>query len=292
VSGPTPQQVAGVVVLYNPEVDVLDNIRSYLSQISQLFVVDNSETPDSDVVQWLVDMQGVTYHPNGGNLGVASALNTGATLALANGYRYLLTMDQDSRAAAGMVTTLLQCLSELDSNRVGIVSPVHVSKPGMSSTYDEPCRRVRYVMTSGNLLNLSAYQAVGTFMDDLFIDFVDVEYCLRLNARGYSVFQVMNAHLEHLVGDLVNVTFITSLFSVTSHSPLRMYYKTRNRFLVGNLYRTEFPAFRCQDRLRFFLEMCRLLLFEPQKIEKIRMLWRGWCDYREGKLGKYAERQS
>lgn len=286
------EQVAGVVVLYNPAADVLDNIRSYLSQVGRLYAVDNSERSDPEVVRQLAAIPAVSYHSNSGNLGVASALNRGAELALADGYRFLLTMDQDSRAVPGMISALLHCLSKLDQATVGIISPSHVTKPGVSSVDVDDCRKVQYVMTSGNLLNLRTYQAVGAFKEDLFIDFVDVEYCLRLKARGYSVYQAMNTHLDHRVGELVEVKFVNSLFQITSHSPLRMYYKTRNRFFVANMYRWTFPAFWWKDKVRFFLEICRLLLFEPQKILKIKMMWRGWSDYRRGKYGKYHVRQS
>jgi len=286
------EQVAGVVVLYNPTVDVLDNIRSYLSQIGRLYAVDNSELPDPDIAGQLSAMPTVSYHSNSGNLGVASALNRGAELALSDGYRFLLTMDQDSRSVPGMISALLHCLSKLDQASVGIISPSHDTKPGVSSVDVEDCRKVQYVMTSGNLLNLRTYQAVGAFKENLFIDFIDVEYCLRLKARGYSVYQAMNTHLDHRVGELVEVKFVNLLFHITSHSPLRMYYKTRNRFSVANMYRWAFPAFWWKDKWRFFLEICRLLLFEPQKILKIRMMWRGWIDYRQGIFGKYYDRQS
>lgn len=286
------EQVAGVVILYNPAIGVLDNIYSYLSEVGALFAIDNSETPDPEFGRRLAAVSGVTYHCNGANLGVASALNAGAKLALANGYGYLLTMDQDSRAVPGMVSALLQCMSNADPARVGIAAPLHVTKPDTTVGDRESCRTVQYVMTSGNLLNLQAYQAVGAFREELFIDFVDVEYCLRLNAHGYSVFQVLNTHLDHKVGDLVTVGFSGSVFRVTSHSPLRMYYKTRNRFFVAGLYRKEFPAFWWRDKLRFLLEICRLILFEPEKGSKIAMLWRGWRDFRRGRYGKYDECQA
>lgn len=284
-----PEQVAGVVVLYNPALCVLENICSYVSQVGALFAVDNSEKPDPEFVKQLAAVPGVSYHSSSGNIGIASALNTGAKLAIANGYGYLLTMDQDSRAESGMVSELLQCMLKPEHARVGIVAPFHATKPGRAPVSAAACRAVPYVMTSGNLLNLRAYLEVGGFRDDLFIDFVDVEYCLRMNSAGYSVLQAPNSHLEHKVGDLVDVGFSWSVFRVTSHSPLRMYYKTRNRFFVADLYRRQFPAFRWRDRFRFILEICRLILFEPQKGAKIAMLWRGLDDYRRGKLGKYDE---
>lgn len=284
------EQVAGVVVLYNPAQDVLDNIRSYLSQVGVLFAVDNSEAPDPEFVRNLSLLPGVRYISSGGNLGIASALNTGARLAMADGYGYLLTMDQDSRAVPGMVSVLLQKMHDHDPVKTGIIAPLHLTKPGDTSGEADACRKVLYVMTSGNLLNLQVYQAVGGFREELFIDFVDVEYCLRLNQSGYSVLQVPGTHLDHRVGDLVDIGFFRLLFRVTSHSPVRMYYKTRNRLLVTDLYRKRFPVLWWRDKLRFCLELCRLILFEPDKRAKVAMLMRGWLDYRRGKYGKFDQR--
>lgn len=284
------EQVAGVVVLYNPAQDVLDNILSYLPQVGVLIAVDNSETPDPEFVRSLSLLPGVRYISNGGNLGIARALNTGARLAMADGYGYLLTMDQDSRAVPGMVSVLLQKMRESAFAGTGIAAPFHLTKPGGISIKSGECRKVLYVMTSGNLLDLQAYQAVGGFREELFIDFVDVEYCLRLNQSGYSVLQVPGTYLDHRVGDLVDIGFFRLFFRVTSHSPIRMYYKTRNRLLVTALYRKRFPAFWWRDKLRFCLEFCRLILFEPDKRAKVAMLMRGWLDYRRGKYGKFDQR--
>ena len=58
------------------------------------------------------------------------------------------------------------------------------------------CVQVLTPMTSGSLLDLSAYEAVGPFMDELFIDQVDNEFCLRLRAAGFSVLEAGEATLQ------------------------------------------------------------------------------------------------
>ncbi len=40
-------KLAGVVTLYHPDDEVLGNIESYLSALEVLYVMDNTETPDS-----------------------------------------------------------------------------------------------------------------------------------------------------------------------------------------------------------------------------------------------------
>jgi rhamnosyltransferase len=134
-------------------------------------------------------------------------------------------------------------------------------------------------------LNLQVYLDAGQFRDELFIDFVDNEYCLRLRRRGFSVLRADQAVLYHSVGD----TRRYGPFIATNHSPLRRYYKTRNRFLVNRLYRRDFPGHCLFDRVRLTKEIFSILIFEGGKLAKLCMMWRGYLDYRRGRFGKYKE---
>lgn len=278
---PTCNNLAAVVVLYNPTGQVLDNVDSYRDHVGVLYVVDNSDHHDASVIAELRSRGKVVYIQNHGNLGIATALNLAAEHALDQGFEYLLTMDQDSRALRGMVEALTAC----HGLGVALVAPFLQTRRGQASPAGKACRPAQTAMTSGSLLDLRAYRQVGPFRDDFFIDFVDIEYCLRLRRHGYKLLQADGARLEHHVGKRIG----TGWFGVTTHSPLRKYYKTRNRFQVWREYGRDFPGYVRRDRLRFVLELARLLLFEPEKKAKLRMMWRGWRDYRRGKCGKYEE---
>ncbi len=282
---PYAPRIAAVVVLYNPGDEAFCNIASYLEQVEVLYAVDNSESPSPRTVVAIGVSSKVCYLPNNSNLGVAKALNIGAKKAVEAGFDLLLTMDQDSRAAPDMVECLLECLAGQDMARVGIISPFHLTAACRSPRSQGGCREVMTPMTSGNLLNLQVYLDAGPFRDDLFIDFVDNEYCLRLRRQGYSVLRADQAVLYHSVGD----TRRYGPFIATNHSPLRRYYKTRNRFLVIRLYRRDFPGHCLFDRVRLAKEIVSIILFEREKVAKLRMMWRGYLDYRRGCFGKYKE---
>ena len=81
---------AGVVILYNPPEDVLDNIKTYLNKIDFLYIFDNSEVPDQDVAAQLECLPYIKYVPFYDNKGISFALN--CALELANDYDYLLTI--------------------------------------------------------------------------------------------------------------------------------------------------------------------------------------------------------
>lgn len=277
------KKIAAVVVLYHPTSDVLANIRSWFGQVESIYAVDNSEGDTPAAVSAIAELDKVTLVSNRGNEGIARALNIGAQRALAEGFDFLLTMDQDSSAAPDMVARMLACLAGRGVAQVGIVSPFHVTKSGHLPGRDV-CQDVMTPMTSGCLLNLAVYRAVGPFRDDFFIDFVDNEYCLRLRKHGFGVYRANRARLEHSVGD----THKYGPFIATNHSPLRRYYKTRNRFLVFREYRKDFPGHCLFDLVRLAKEIASIILFEREKLAKLRMMWRGWRDFRQGKFGKYS----
>jgi len=277
-------RIAGLVVLYRPAGDLMTNIRSYLGQVKTLFVVDNSEPETNVLAPQIEALPDAVYLPNNRNLGIAKALNIGAAKAIELGFDFLLTMDQDSTASPDMVKTMLECLKNRDISKVGIISPFHHTKSGHAPGSD-PCQEVMTPMTSGNLLNLRAYQAVGTFRDDFFIDFVDNEYCLRLRQQGFSVIRANRATLKHSVGD----TKKYGPFIATNHSALRRYYKTRNRFWVFRQYFSAFPGHCLFDMVRLLKEIGSILLFEQYKFLKLRMMWRGWDDYRQNRFGRYEQ---
>jgi len=76
----------------------ITQMKSYLEFLQTLYVIDNSEIPNSNIVDELCKFdKKVKYIACGENKGIAYALNLGATLAIESGADWLLTMDQDSR---------------------------------------------------------------------------------------------------------------------------------------------------------------------------------------------------
>lgn len=280
-------RIAGVVVLYRPGENFTENIASYAEQVDILFAVDNSGLDTARTAKPLQQFANVIHVVNGRNFGVARALNIGAQMALEQGCDFLLTMDQDSRAAPGMVETMLACFRSCEPGSVGIVAPFHATRPGEKPGGGADFLEVPAAMTSGNLLSLPAYEAVGPFMDELFVDFVDIEYCLRLRAQGFRVIRSNRAVLEHRVGTIMKFRVFSKDLYLTSHTAVRKYYKTRNRFFVADRYRAVFPGFCRADRIRFGLELLRLLFFESDKMEKLSMMRKGYADYRRGRMGSY-----
>ena len=88
---------------------------------------------------------------------------------------------------------------------------------------------VDYLISSGCLMPMSVLGKVGGMRDDLFVDYVDVEWGLRARHYGFQCYGVCSAYMEHSLGDHP-LTFFG--IDIPLHSPLRHYYLFRNAVLL------------------------------------------------------------
>ena len=282
------EKVAAVVILYNPDLDVLNNISSYINQVDKLFVVDNSDTINSTLIEKIKNLKTVEYICNKSNLGIAAALNIGANNAIQEGFEYLLTMDQDSEAPPNLVLNLVKCFSK--ELNIAIVSPLLQSSKAKNivNIRGKSCEQVFTAWTSGNLVKLSTYKLVGGYKEDFFIDYVDHEFCMRINKLGYKIYVCNNTILKHNLGEIEEKVFFHRKVYTTNHSALRHYYRTRNRFYVKNKYRNIFPDFFKQDDKDFWRSYIKIILFEKDKLKKFYMIILGYLDFKKSKFGKFG----
>lgn len=278
-------QIASVVILYNPKQEVLENILSYAKQTKTVYVLDNSKDYHHDIINEINKIDKVEYHAFKSNFGVAYALNYAAKLAIENNFDFLLTMDQDSVASNSMVKNLLDVFVGRDN--IGISAAYAVNKYYPKNPPDNEIHNINKVITSGNLINLKIYKSVGPFMNDLFIDYVDFEYCFRLRKMNYKVMMNNAAVVNHSVGVLKKWNILGFKFYSTNHSPLRLYYRTRNRFYLRRIYAKQEQKFFTVDIKIFFLEIIKIILVESEKVQKLRMIIQGLVDFKKNKLGKY-----
>lgn len=276
-------KMAGVVTLYNPDTDIINNIMSYLDDIDRLYVIDNSDNSNEE---GLPRSKKIIYIPNYENLGVATTLNMASKRAIEEGYKWLLTMDQDSKFKKGDVKKMLLYLSENDCNDVGLITPWHVINTGVvkpKEKIDHPFE----VMTSGNIINLDAYQKVGGFKDWYFIDDIDIEYCMNLNVHGYHIDRLNYVELVHDLGDIEVKRFLGKNFVCSNHNYIRRYYMVRNTFYLNQEYHEKFPEYCSFLKRGLRGQLQNIVLFEKHKLKKVRNMIRGYRDYKRGVKGKY-----
>ena len=168
----TIPKVAASVVLYHPDLSLISNIGTYYNYVNYLIVIDNSEKNNTNIKDEIQKLfPPVIYRSLNRNSGIATALNIACDIAIKNDSDWVLTMDQDRSFKAGELTHMIKGISEAQRlfENIGIISPFHVLHENHQVKAPEHFTVKNIVMTSGNLLNLRAYTAVGSFEEKLFI---------------------------------------------------------------------------------------------------------------------------
>jgi rhamnosyltransferase len=264
-------KVAGVVVLYNPVDSFLENIRSYVDQVEMLFVIDNSETARADFVDEVKKFCNVTYRWMGGNAGIAAALNAGAELAITGQCDYVLLMDQDSSVPGNMVPVFKEFALNSKKN-IGILYAHHVYHNYPQPEEKDTVKEILTADTAGSFLNLSAYKKIGGFINELFIDYVDFEYCLRLRKNGFEIVQLNTVSLHQRLGNMSSGRLLFWKVGLTNHPPVRVYYRVRNRLFVARKYIGTFPRWSLLQMSYTIVDLFKVVFYEHDKLAKIKMM--------------------
>ena len=274
-------KIAAVVVFYNPSDENIKNIYNYIDSVDKLYIVDNS---DDDVVR-IKDTKKIKYIKLGENKGIAYALNSGAKNAIEDKYKYLLTLDQDSKMTGNIVNKMVEYLKGSKDKKIGLISP-YQDIDSKNDVLNNDVEDMVEVMTSGNIINLDAYKKIGGFKDWLFIDCVDTDYCMNLHKHGYKVLRLNNVVMKHELGNLKVHKLFGKEYPCYNHNPIRRYYIVRNNLYINSMYHDLYPDY-CDWLLRVQKgQVKRIIAFEKNKIKKLKMMFKGYKDFKKGLNGK------
>jgi rhamnosyltransferase len=287
-----------LIITHHPAPEFFTELPRFFEQFQHLLIVDNASVEEMRLrLDQAVAKNGaarLTIIYNLENCGIASALNQGFRWALDQGYEHLVVFDQDSRPASNLTNELLRVYQahphrerlailapRIVDGRTGESAPVvcwHGYRLRKDTPHGDVLENVALVITSGSLNNLSAYRRLGPFCEDFFVDYVDTEYCLRAQERGYKIIVACNAILHHRLGNQQTKQVGLLAMRPTFHSPLRWYYINRNRIAMYRLYALRFPQWVLHDVSIACYALLKMLLFEDQKLRKILALVLGVFD--------------
>lgn len=230
--------IAIVVITYNPNLEeLIKNIKSYITQVNLIVVVDNStlQAKQEEVQKQLSLFDKVALITLGDNFGIAYGQNVGIKFVLDQEYSFFVEIDQDSQLPSDYVASMINAFELLTKNgeKIGGIGPVAVNKK-TGSPYHNRLRykgivEAEYTLSSGFLVSSDAYKIIGSKNEDLFIDYVDWEWCWRARKCGYKIFVNTDIAIEHMLGRS-HMDFYFLKFGVSA--PIRHYYQFRNVFLL------------------------------------------------------------
>jgi rhamnosyltransferase len=215
---------------------------------------------------------------NGANVGLAMALDQGLQWAADRGADWALLLDQDSRPEPGIVAEAARVIRLAGPGPVaalgaGIVGQDAGGPPGGAGWREE-----RVVITSGTFVPVDAWRALGGFRRDFFVDYVDLEFCLRARAAGFRILRSLRPTIRHAIGRPERRRLLWRSVTVTHHDSTRRYSITRNRVVVWRAYWPPEAGFVIADVWAFAKELVKAGLFESDRPAKLRAIAAGLRD--------------
>lgn len=280
------------IVTYNPDIKrLVENITSISNQVDVLYIVDNCSRNIDEIKSNLCNYSNISLYENKENKGIAQALNVILSNAENDGAKWVLLLDQDSVVPDNIINSYSNYINILNA---ALLCPVIYDNNKAKKV--EPyigTREIGICLTSGSYVNVRIWKEIGKFREELFIDSVDNEYCLRVFFKGYKTYEVGNVILNHELGHSVKKVFK----SVTNHNSFRRYYIARNSMAVAlhykklakkrNYTRKEYKKIRnflewdispARILLRQFQFALLVLLYEKDKYNKIKSIIKGVYD--------------
>ncbi len=287
-------RIAAVIIIYNPDHSIIKHINSFGDDVEKILIYDNSEQPNEYSLE-LMGLDKGLYFSDGINNGIAKRLNEAVRTAVAEGFDYLLCMDQDSFFPAGSFKKYLSYINAFKKKEHTVVWGTKFSDQLLASAPGKDLyEQSTFIITSGSLINLSLQKTIGAFDENLFIDLVDKEYCLRALENNLLCIRINEALLHHRLGRAIRRASIKSLYLVKKekiiHSPLRCYYILRNAYYVNALYRHS-PNPEVKKMAGIIVKnaknyISRCIFYGDQPLQVMKYAVKAIADFKKRKMGK------
>jgi len=292
--------VLGVIVTYHPEPATLNKlVESLSSQVHELIIIDNASSKFP--AQPLNNDRRIKPKIilNRENLGLAAAYNQAIDYAKTAKATHIILFDQDSLPAGNMVNHLLQAMLQYNQHSLiaAIAGPKYTDIKGQRMSpfvrikgfhlervacADGDVVEIDHLISSGSLIDIRAIDRAGDFIEGLFIDYVDTEWCLRARHHGLKILGVGNAAMQHNIGD----TYLNVLGrQLPMHSPLRLQYQFRNQIWLIKQPLTSWK-WRIIDSIRCIKLIVVYMFFAPKKLKSLNAIAKGIFHGITNRMGK------
>lgn len=250
---PNKTSISSIVITYNPNIDVLKNQLYQLSnQCDKTIIVDNNSSNIKQIKEIIsaINYSVIQLIPLDENLGLGAAQNIGIKISRAKNFDFSILFDDDSCISNNFISELISEHKRI-KDKHGDISAIGPSFWDPDSDIFYPSciyygpfiRRINhstnnppiestFIIASGCLFDNSIFDMVGLMNEDLFIDYVDVEWCLRARSLGFKCYTSNKVTMAHSVGDSRRKILGRT---ISVHSPLRRYYLTRNCIKISGL---------------------------------------------------------
>ncbi|MDV6260277.1 glycosyltransferase family 2 protein [Rhodococcoides yunnanense] len=271
--------IAAGIVTFNPDVARLEeNLDAIVDQVDIVRVIDNNSSNIDEIRRLTERYRNVVVIERLENHGIAAALNIIVENAAADEAQWVLLLDQDSVCSTNMIDVLMSRTGD----RVGIVCS-NILDPNVRSGSDPKGPTVYEVdacITSGSLCNVTAWSVVEGYDEQMFVDYVDFEFCLRLRMAGYTIVRDTAASIQHEFG----AGRVHWRFTTYNYSSRRLYTMARDIVYYAIKHRRSPKSLKAYGHglfghlLALAERAATITLFEREKGRKVAALLSGVFD--------------
>lgn len=293
-------KIAAVVVIYYPHKYVKANIYSLVNQFDEVIVIFNSKNNLK-----LKKNKKLKIINNKNNVGLSNALNMGLFNAIDTKCDFAGLFDQDTLIQENLFKCFCNEVNIFTKKNslhdLALFSIKHfnlVTNSEQKFTNNNPFllfrhnakknirfQKLNYAITSGSFIYLKNIKKIGFMDENLFIDFIDIEWCHRAIYKNFKIILLNNIIVNHNLGD-ESYNFINRKFPI--HSPLRMYYFYRNFTYLFFQKHINF-YWKFFDLLRNILRFLFYIFFIASRIQYTRYIFKGIYHGLIQKMGKLEE---
>jgi rhamnosyltransferase len=160
---------------------------------------------------------------------------------------------------------------------------IHVIRIALDATIKQPIES-DYIIASGSLIRASVLEVFGMMRDELFIDWVDIEWGLRARSAGSKCYIVPSAVMAHTIGDS-SIRLAGEERNI--HNDTRNYYIVRNATYLLRL-RSMSWRWRTVTVLKIPAYICFYSWHSGNSRSSFGKLCKAFFDGIRGKMGRIA----
>lgn len=279
-ASPNSSNVGGIIITFNPDERFNERVAAIAEQVTRLIIVDNASTRPLVLGQAFAEGR-ITIIQNNMNLGVATALNQGVRQLQRERFEWALTFDQDTLIEPTFVNEMVLLFSAYpDREKLAVIGAGYCAE---NEFYENGIVRGSYteqktVITSGSLVSIAAYNCIGGFLEALFIDHVDHEFCLSAWSNGYKVIRGRVPIMRHVIGKEKSFGFRKLSFTVSIHPPIRYYYRYRNPFILLRRHIMCHPSWLVKMILKKTIILIPIIVLSSDRLAIMSNAFRGFVD--------------
>ena len=294
-----PHEICSIIVTFKSTHKSLSNIiKKHQDNFHQVIIVNNS--PEINLSQFQSKQVMLINNPN--NTGLAAALNKGILEAKKLEFKMVALFDQDTELPLNFTQKMLHYMNNYsDDKPVAVFSPVFynhvINEPSRHINFKsfrlirrtvsktEDYAHPHYVITSGSMIPIKVLDEVGLMREELFIDFLDIEWCIRARKQGFEIVAFNKVMINHYLGDYA-VHFMGHRYAI--HSPLRIYYYFRNAMYLYRLRGIDWN-WKFVDAARNPFRFLFYMLFVKNRPTYFKYIIKGYYHGLIKKMGKLEE---